>query len=175
MNRASDFLVQKSFFKIKEILLMTKSNYSDKDCRETAERLLSAASRAPKDSCLHLFDKTLLDFSIPEQWMDFQFVVGENHLNVIGTVHGGVMAGIADECMGFGAASLLGLEDEVITTSDMQFNCMKAIYLGDVLRVHIILRHAGKRSLITTAEIYRGEDLVFMATEREGNSRQRNL
>ena len=132
---------------------MTKSNYSDKDCRETAERLLSAASRAPKDSCLHLFDKTLLDFSIPEQWMDFQFVVGENHLNVIGTVHGGVMAGIADECMGFGAASLLGLEDEVITTSDMQF----------------------RRNLSGRGSCLHGDREPLPPSERKGNSRQCNL
>ena len=144
---------------------MLRQNYTDQDCREFAERILSTAAVSPEGRYGRLLAKTLLGFSLEEKWIDFEFIVDDRHLNVIGTVHGGIMAGLADECMGFGAASLMGLEDEVLTTSDMQFNCMKAIRKGDVLRIHVCLRHAGKRSVITTAEIFRGEDLVFMATE----------
>ena len=143
---------------------------SDKDqirqnFREHLEHLLSVSATSPEGNYIHLLGKTLLDFSIEEKWVDFKFIVDERHVNVIGTAHGGIMAGLADECMGFGAASLIGLADEVITTSDMQFNCLKPIFKGDELRIHVCLRHAGKRSLITTAEIFRGKDLVFMATE----------
>ncbi len=154
---------------------MLRTDHTNENCREFAERLLSVAAVSPEGSYLRLLDKTLLDFSVEERWIDFKFVVDARHLNVIGTVHGGIMAGLADECMGFGAASLIGLEDEVITTSDMQFNCMKAIYVGDVLRIHVSLRHAGKRSLITTAEIFRGEELVFMATENLFRLPKRNV
>ncbi len=104
---------------------MLRQNYTNDDCREFAERLLSTAAVSPEGRYGRLLDKTLLGFSLEEKWIDFEFTVDDRHLNVIGTVHGGIMAGLADECMGFGAASLMGLEDEVLTTSDMQFNCMK--------------------------------------------------
>lgn len=132
---------------------------------EFIERHFSMTAASPERCYIHLLGKTLLDFSLEEKWIDFQFIVDERHVNVIGTAHGGIMAGLADECMGFGAAALIGLKDEVVTTSDMQFNCMKPIFKGDVLRIHMCLRHIGRRSVIATAEIFRGEDLVFMATE----------
>ena len=144
---------------------MSNMKNTEASCRQNIERLFSVTAASPEGSFLRMLDKKLLDLSLSEKWIDFQFAVDERHVNVIGTAHGGIMAGIADECMGFGAASLVGLENEVITTSDMQFNCLKPIFKGDVLRIHVCLRHAGKRSLITTAEIFRGEDLVFMATE----------
>lgn len=144
---------------------MQNTDYTNENFRALIERLLSMTAASPEGCYIHLLNKTLLDFSLEEKWIDFQFIVDERHVNVIGTAHGGIMAGLADECMGFGAAALLGLKDETLTTSDMQFNCMKPIFRGDVLRIHMCLRHAGRRSVITTAEIFRGEDLVFMATE----------
>ncbi len=144
---------------------MQNTDHTTENFRALVERRFSMAAASPEGYYIHLLSKTLLDFSIEEKWIDFQFIVDERHVNVIGTAHGGIMAGLADECMGFGAAALLGLKDETLTTSDMQFNCMKPIFKGDVLRVHMCLRHAGRRSIITTAEIFRDEDLVFMATE----------
>ena len=139
---------------------MIKLQNTDENCRDHIERLLSHAGIVPEGSFNRLLAKTLLGFSIEEGWIDFQFVAKDVHVNLMGVVHGGVMAGLADECMGYGAASLIGIDGEVLTTSDMQFNCMKPIYSGDVLRVHISVKHVGKRSVIATAEIFRGEELV---------------
>lgn len=144
---------------------MHKIQNTDEKCREIIGRLLALTDAAPANSIARFYRKTLLDFNIEEGWIDFKYVADKTMLNIIGAVHGGIMAGLADECMGYGANALIGNDDEVLTTSDMQFNCMKAIHNGDELRIHVTLRHAGKRTIITTAEIFRDDTLVFMATE----------
>lgn len=144
---------------------MSNIHNTDEKCQEIIDRLLAISRQVPEGNINRFFDKEVIGFDLQEQWMDFRFLADETKLNVIGTVHGGIMAGIADECMGFGAAALIGLENEVLTTADMQFNCLKAIRKGDELRIRVRVRHAGKRTLITTAEIFRDDVLVFMATE----------
>ena len=144
---------------------MLKLNTTDEKCRAIIDRLISHLDKFPEGNFNRLLDKTLIGFNIEERWIDFRFVADERHINIIGAVHGGIMAGLADECMGYGTAALIGMQDESLTTCDMQFNCLKAVYKGDELRVHVSLKHLGRRFLVAGAEIFRGDELVFIATE----------
>ncbi len=58
-----------------------------------------------------------------------EFEATERHANPMGTVHGGVLADIADAAMGMAYASELQ-EGETFTTLELKINFMKAVWTG---------------------------------------------
>ena len=64
---------------------MQNTDYTNENFRALIERLLSMTAASQEGCYVHLLNKTLLDFSLEEKWIDFQFIVDERHVNVIGT------------------------------------------------------------------------------------------
>ena len=58
-----------------------------------------------------------------------QLEAGEQHTNPMGTLHGGVVATIADTAMGIAHGSLLG-EGETSTTVDLKVNYLRPFWRG---------------------------------------------
>src|SRR5262249_61862243 len=58
-----------------------------------------------------------------------EFEANERHANPMGTVHGGVLADIADAAMGMAYASQLQ-EGETFTTLELKINFMKPVWSG---------------------------------------------
>jgi uncharacterized protein (TIGR00369 family) len=59
----------------------------------------------------------------------FELLVGPQHANPMGTLHGGIVCDVADAAMGTAYASTLG-EDESFTTLELKINFLRPFWNG---------------------------------------------
>ncbi|MCS6822652.1 MAG: PaaI family thioesterase [Cytophagaceae bacterium] len=71
-----------------------------------------------------------------------EFTVRENMTNAAGMLHGGIIAGIADEMMGMHA--MLGIHEGFFVSVSLQVNYLYGAKQGEVLRVESCLLRRGK-------------------------------
>lgn len=77
-------------------------------------------------------------------------IVAEQHANLLGVVHGGVLMSLADTVMGFACAN----QGSMPTTVDMNINFLKRIKAeGSIWAIASILHH-GRHTIVVEAEIY---------------------
>ncbi len=125
---------------------------------ETINNLLKANHDAPAGHIEKLADRTLLDCNPDEMWVDYAFVVPKTAENYTGTVHGGFLAAMADAGMSIGARGLIGYSGTATTTIDISINAIKAMHVGEYIRMRCTLLHVGKRIILATADFYRGDE-----------------
>ena len=80
-----------------------------------------------------------------------EFVAEAQHLNPAGSVHGGVLATLADTAMGLAARSRIG-EDDVPATSQLTLAYLNAAQEG-LLTVDAHVRKTGEHLLLCDADI----------------------
>lgn len=87
-------------------------------------------------------------------------IVADQHANLLGVVHGGVLMSLADTAMGSACANLGSLP----TTIDMNINFLKSIKAaGSVWAVANVLHH-GSHTMVAEAELYGpGKELAAKA------------
>ncbi len=120
----------------------------------------------PEDSINRFFcDLQLIHIDIENKILEYSMTVPDKSKNRIGSAHGGYQAGLMDEIMGWGLHIFAARPEYVATTSEMSFNCLKAMYPGDKIVVKTYVLHSGKRTGVTRCEIFRGSDLCAVATE----------
>ena len=92
-----------------------------------------------------------------------EFEATERHANPMGTVHGGILADIADAAMGMAYAS--GLQDgETFTTLELKINFMKPVWTGK-LRAEGRLLSGGRTVGLVACDVRDANDrLVAHAT-----------
>jgi uncharacterized protein (TIGR00369 family) len=92
-----------------------------------------------------------------------EFEATERHANPMGTLHGGVLADIADAAMGMAYAS--GLEEgETFTTLELKINFMKPVWTGK-LRAEGRLLSGGRTVGLVACDVRDANDrLVAHAT-----------
>lgn len=113
----------------------------------------------------HIFCKKVIGYDLKNRSMDFEALVPAGAINRIHVAHGAYICGIMDDCMGLTASCFVNDKKDNPTTADMQFNRLKAVNIGDKIRIHCVVRHIGKRLIIVSSEIYRGEELCAFSTE----------
>jgi len=91
--------------------------------------------------------------------------VGPDHANMMGGVHGGVMAGLADAATGCALLSMLGVHERFATT-DLQIRYLKAAPVEAVGALTITARivHKGRRMAVADCEIGTGDTVNARAT-----------
>lgn len=77
-------------------------------------------------------------------------IVAEQHVNLLGVVHGGVLMTLADTAMGFACANQGGLP----TTIDMNINFLKSIEASGTIRAIANVIHHGRNTMVAEAEIF---------------------
>ena len=75
--------------------------------------------------------------------------------NPMGTLHGGVMTGLADACMGVATKTALA-EDESFTTRELRMNFLRSVYEGE-LTAEARVVHRG-RTVVMTEVAVRNQD-----------------
>jgi uncharacterized protein (TIGR00369 family) len=83
---------------------------------------------------------------------------GPQHSNPMGTVHGGVLATVADTAMGVAHASLLG-EGESSTTIDLQVNYLRPVLRGTIQASAKAVRH-GRTITYLECDVTDGEGVL---------------
>lgn len=83
--------------------------------------------------------------------------VTEEHLNVNGTLHGGVISTILDTAMGAAVRAFLD-EDEETATVSMTVTYLSAGKEGDDLRASAEVRKRGSSLVLVEADLVRTED-----------------
>src|SRR5438034_674062 len=92
-----------------------------------------------------------------------EFEATERHANPMGTLHGGVLADIADAAMGMAYAALLG-EGETFTTLELKINFTKPVWTGK-LRAEGRVVSAGRTVGLVECDVRDAKDrLVAHAT-----------
>jgi uncharacterized protein (TIGR00369 family) len=77
------------------------------------------------------------------------WTVSENYVGWNNTLHGGILAAIADEVMGH----VVDLKREKVVTAHMEVDFIVPIRLGDTLRCEASISSTGRRSVKTEAVI----------------------
>ena len=77
-------------------------------------------------------------------------IVAEQHANLLGVVHGGVLMSLVDTAMGFACANLGSLP----TTIDMNINFIKSIKAEGTIQATASVLHYGRHTIVAEAEVY---------------------
>lgn len=113
----------------------------------------------------NIIHREYLDSCPEENWVDFKIVIPPEAANTIGTVHGGYIAAISDESMGLAALAMINDPDYMLTTLDFQMNTLRAMHIGEVIRLHCTMEHVGSRTVLCHGVFYRGDEICAMTTE----------
>ena len=139
--------------------------WTDKDAEGVMRLLLEKMKNAPEGSIEILIEKEFSACSVEEMWMDCTFTVPKAAENRIGTAHGGYLAAILDESMGYSFSALSGDPEISPVTLDYQVNTIRALRPGQTARIHCTVDHVGKRTALCHGYIYDGDRLCATATE----------
>lgn len=96
------------------------------------------------------------------QEVQFLFPVQEWQLNPMGTMHGGMVATLADMAMGCLSYALNGGHPN--PTIELQVRYLKGIKEQIPLLVKVTSLHTGKRMIQAKADIYQKQEFMAMAT-----------
>lgn len=93
----------------------------------------------------------------------FVLDAGPQHASPLGTVHGGIICGVADAALGFAHASLLD-EGETFATVELKINFLKPVWAGRLTAVGTVVK-AGRTIGLTECRVTdEGGSLVAYAT-----------
>lgn len=105
-----------------------------------------------------------MELSISEPGdVEYRMIIREKHLATLNAAHGGAISALVDGALGVSALSLVCHEMKVVSTIELKLNYLKPALLGDELKAHGRVIHAGRRILSSECRVYnqRGE---LMAT-----------
>lgn len=142
---------------------MSEIKKTNEEVAAQLKEMLAKRVDLPEDCFSAKIDREFVACDVEKQTADFVFTVPKFAVNPIGSAHGGYIAGILDDCMAHSIIAL-ALEDGIITTSDLQMNYIKAAKLGDIVDIHIQLKHNGKRAIIVSGEMRRNGELLNFGT-----------
>jgi acyl-CoA thioesterase len=87
-------------------------------------------------------------------------IIAEEHANLLGVVHGGVLMALTDTAMGFACAN----QGSLPTTIDMNINFIKSIKAQGTIRAVANVIHHGRNTMVAEAEVFSfGNELVAKA------------
>lgn len=129
--------------------------------------------RPPK---FHLFNTLELASLRPDHAV-IEFEASERHANPMGTLHGGVLAAIADAAMGMAYLSTLG-EGKSFTTLEMKINFLKPVWRARLQATGKVVKAGKTIGLVECDVTDEGGRLVARAsstcmTLRDGQARGR--
>jgi uncharacterized protein (TIGR00369 family) len=82
----------------------------------------------------------------------FEVTVDETHLRTMGIAHGGLVATLLDSCLGC-ACWTLAPPDHHVVTVQLNINYIRPAWLGEKLRAHAEVRHAGQMTAVSRGEV----------------------
>ena len=88
---------------------------------------------------------------------------GERHLNLLGTVHGGVLCTIADTAMGVAHGSTLP-EGELATTLELKINFLRPARTGRLRAIGKLVKSGRTTALVECDVVDEQENLVARAS-----------
>ncbi|GAA5161752.1 PaaI family thioesterase [Pseudonocardia eucalypti] len=128
-----------------------------------------AASQPPEGFARHSRSSPFVDLIGPlysrGRGLDLRLAlrIDSRHLNGTGTVHGGVLATLADLAIGYAVASSTD-PPTPLTTSSMTVNLSGTARPGDVITTRSRLQHQGSRVVLAHCELMVGERTVAQAS-----------
>ncbi|MCW5978094.1 MAG: PaaI family thioesterase [Bryobacteraceae bacterium] len=88
---------------------------------------------------------------------------GEQHLNPMGTLHGGVLSTIADTSMGIAHGSML-VEGETSTTIELKINFLRPVWNGRLRAIGRVVKHGKTLTLLESDVLDQQDRLVARAS-----------
>ncbi|GAA6151064.1 PaaI family thioesterase [Pseudoteredinibacter isoporae] len=89
-----------------------------------------------------------------EGYVVYEYRLKDRHVNLIGTLHGGIMATLLDTAMGAAVMTLLDVGERHIMTDITSKFIRPVTSAEDVLTVRAEVEHAGRRTLATAGTIH---------------------
>jgi acyl-CoA thioesterase len=87
-------------------------------------------------------------------------IIAEEHANLLGVVHGGVLMALTDTAMGFACAN----QGSLPTTIDMNINFIKSIEAKGTIKAIANVIHHGRNTIVAEAEVFTlGSELAAKA------------
>lgn len=101
------------------------------------------------------FDKYLgMDLKVHDAGdVTYTLTVGPNHLTAPDSAHGGVAAGMMDAALGVAALSYSIAQGNFCATVEFKMNYLKQVRPGDILVARGVVKHKGKRLVVSECDI----------------------
>jgi len=91
----------------------------------------------------------------------YSITIEDCHLATPIASHGGVIASIMDSTLGIAALSLVCIDDNIVSTVNMNLNFLAPVQKGDQLNAFSKVLSQGKRLIVTEAEIYNQNNRII--------------
>lgn len=146
---------------------MSERPITEKYLKACADNINEFNATFPDNNINHILVAKCVSCDAQARVMDYVMTVPENMINKVGSAHGGFIAAISDELMG-NAVHFYGTANDpqfAVTTINMTFNCLKPMFTNDEIKLHVVVRHMGKRTASATCEIFRGDVLCAFSSE----------
>ncbi|MCV6614405.1 MAG: PaaI family thioesterase [Cellvibrionaceae bacterium] len=127
-------------------------NFKELNQLNGIEKLRRLAESDQRQGMAANLDYRVVNFG--EGFVEYQYQLKERHINLNGTLHGGIMVTLLDTAMGAAAMSLLA-PGENHTMSDISTKFIRPVSrYDDVLTVRAEVENAGRRTLATIGSIH---------------------
>jgi len=94
---------------------------------------------------------------------EIEIEMAENHLNNLGTIHGGVFCTIADTAMGVAFATMLD-HGESMATLELKINFLRHVWKGKVLAIGKVVNMNGTTGFVECSVLNEDRQLVARAS-----------
>lgn len=111
----------------------------------------------------YILRREIVEINIKEAYVDYKFVIPKEASNETNTAHGGYIAAMLDESMGY-TARVLVCNGDTVKTADMNFNCLAPGIIGEEGILHVSVIKSGKRLVVLRGEMYQGDRLISIGT-----------
>jgi len=126
---------------------------------QAIRQVMSGERPAPPIATLIGF--SVRDVDVGRAVVDFE--AQPRHANPMGTLHGGVLADIADAAMGIAYASTLD-EGETFTTVELKINFLKPVWTGKLVATGHVVKGGRTVGLVECDVVDAAEQLVARAS-----------
>lgn len=117
--------------------------------RRAAEEL---ARRNQRSDINRMMAVTFSRCSAEERYLELLHQMAEWEINVIGTMHGGLISFLLDATMAITCRAYTG--DQVTPTLDIHVNFLRPVQQGSTVRTRAYVTHVGRRIVNLTAELW---------------------
>ena len=120
---------------------------------EMARRAVQELERRNQRSDINqMMTVTFARCSAEERYLELYHQMAEWEINVIGTMHGGLISFLLDATMAIACRAYTG--DQVTPTLDIHVNFLRPVRQGSVVQTRGTVTHVGRRIVNLTAELW---------------------
>ena len=142
---------------------MVKITKTEEQIRAELQNMLNHNIQSGPGTLEYLLRREIAEINVEEASVVYKFTIPQEVLNETNTAHGGYVASMFDEGMGY-VARAFTCNGDTVKTADINLNCLSPGLANVDGTLHVQIIKSGKRLVVLRGEIYQGDRLVAIST-----------